>query len=1579
MTSSVIFVKALYDFNSSDSSSLSFRRDDIIQVLTRLESGWWDGLCNGERGWFPSNYVTAVEDDDDFLDDEDKSDWVAQQTPDGDVFYFNPRTGESAWELPGDDNESVTTTPSVRDASSPHGESPSNGPPNGHAQRSSESRSGSISSVRAPLPEHWIRQPTEDGNTYYYLNTMTKEVRWTYPGGGNATASSGSDPEDKVDGDINGHDLSIEEEAVNDDAAAVDEESIASSHGSRLRRPYYFNVITDETTWSLDNVDMQTGQLINASPITTENQNEPHEDRHVDDLNDARLPAKKVSSSSLIGSNTNEPLTWESLSSNVYLAIHHLDMAVKESQKYSYTICTNSVVESIRIMLYASGTVEKESPTIRTNRSLKIYHRCIMASLSKLVLSTKVASGVWPPPDAAQKMKNDADEVLAAVKSFVQAANHLVEIKRVDPKILECPVGGAWRGNNLPPTQNGRHYKGPGGEEFDGQPNSPTMFPGRSLTPDLLASLDHISRNVNKAINLLLSHLRKAVDALRTNAPTNTAFAPQMISQTRQVVTQVGQFLSLIEDINLEDLDESSAGSINEFKIAKQALYHNVAGLVIYTQSATDPLAPPNVMDQVYLTTTIVDKSVKDVIIASKFLIEEKDAQDQQRMQSNMRRGSNTVDATVKVNSGKDSPEQVGETSSQAPTNTVRAEVGTEHKTLALETVPEDEVADQQISDDNLYNQTEEFDAGPSSNGSQTAIGDMFADPTLSPAGAKSPRDEKLIRFFGHDPALATSQKREEKPDFLKYDYDQSEIVFNLEGHVKGGTLRALVERLTMHDLLDSNFIATFLLTYRSFTTTEEFFDLLVKRFMIQPSPNLTSEENELWQEKKQTPIRLRVFNIMKSWLEIYYIDEADSQCLERMREFASTVMYEHMAFAANSLIKVIDKRKEQPKDATFKGLVPSTAIQPPPPNLPRNMKKLRFVDLDPLELARQLTLIESKLYNKIRPVECLGKAWSREEGGEIAENIKAMIVNSNQITGWVAESILHQSEIKKRCNLIKHFVAVAEKCRILNNFNSLTAIISGLNSAPIHRLKRTWEMVNARTIQNLEALNKVMNSTKNFLDYRAQLHSVNPPCVPFLGVYLTDLTFIEDGNPNVLKKNRNLINFSKRMKTAEVIREIQQYQAVPYHLTPVQEIQIFIKSHLQDSRDVGDLYALSLSMEPREREDEKIARLLQESGFLEPDLPIVKNSNIPNISFGSEATISQNKRKFKDNEENRPGPSNMTSNIANIKHGGRRGAAFENSKNNGASKPGPSSNPVVRLDSKATAFEKQKKKSNIGKEPRPTDSMYINVTKLGSNATLAKKTNNDQKNKLANISNLPNKKPGGKATKPVNKRQQKSKNGGKRTNKKKTANDKENKEPRKKLEKESDLCDYPLAKMIRLESIARPYHMTPPLCILIDLHGCNRVKAQCLLTAFQSLEPLLKYTPRVRFVTGTASTREHPAVLRPLVGKFLNQAFPSRQKWESAAFIDLEILGDGPSKSEKKNEKTHKAKGKARVQNNDKSNDMGTSSKNKEPSVFKPQSEKTSTQSAMDTEDDKRDNVKKNLKKFAMLVRRICKSALKL
>lgn len=93
------------------------------------------------------------------------------------------------------------------------------------------------------------------------------------------------------------------------------------------------------------------------------------------------------------------------------------------------------------------------------------------------------------------------------------------------------------------------------------------------------------------------------------------------------------------------------------------------------------------------------------------------------------------------------------------------------------------------------------------------------------------------------------------------------------------------------------------------------------------------------------------------------------------------------------------------------------------------------------------------------------------------------------------------------------------------------------------------------------------------------------------IGVYLKDLTFVADGNDDFIKGDQKLINFDKRVKTANIIREIQQYQSVPYALQPVPELQEYIISNMQSARDVNDMYNLSLSLEPREREDEKIAR----------------------------------------------------------------------------------------------------------------------------------------------------------------------------------------------------------------------------------------------------------------------------------------------------------------------------------------------------------------------------------------------------
>ena len=57
------YVLALHDYvpPPQNTTCLSFREGQVIHVLSRDPSGWWDGELEGRRGWFPSNYVSNME------------------------------------------------------------------------------------------------------------------------------------------------------------------------------------------------------------------------------------------------------------------------------------------------------------------------------------------------------------------------------------------------------------------------------------------------------------------------------------------------------------------------------------------------------------------------------------------------------------------------------------------------------------------------------------------------------------------------------------------------------------------------------------------------------------------------------------------------------------------------------------------------------------------------------------------------------------------------------------------------------------------------------------------------------------------------------------------------------------------------------------------------------------------------------------------------------------------------------------------------------------------------------------------------------------------------------------------------------------------------------------------------------------------------------------------------------------------------------------------------------------------------------------------------------------------------------
>jgi son of sevenless len=174
------------------------------------------------------------------------------------------------------------------------------------------------------------------------------------------------------------------------------------------------------------------------------------------------------------------------------------------------------------------------------------------------------------------------------------------------------------------------------------------------------------------------------------------------------------------------------------------------------------------------------------------------------------------------------------------------------------------------------------------------------------------------------------------------------------------------------------------MLTFKTFATPEEVFDHLIQRFFMQPPPELTQSEFHHWTEKKQSLIRLRVINILTIMLKDGVL-EKDDVPLTKFREFGKHAQ-EEVGAAAQPLLAVLERARsgsDAKATMTF-----GNAEMPPPPNMPKNLKKIKVLDLEPIELARQLTILESGNFNNIKLLDCLQRAGEQASTGAIKKVI---------------------------------------------------------------------------------------------------------------------------------------------------------------------------------------------------------------------------------------------------------------------------------------------------------------------------------------------------------------------------------------------------------------------------------------------------------------------------------------------------------------------------------------------------------------------------------------------------------------
>uniref|UniRef100_A0A9J7XD41 Ras protein-specific guanine nucleotide-releasing factor 2b n=2 Tax=Cyprinus carpio TaxID=7962 RepID=A0A9J7XD41_CYPCA len=237
------------------------------------------------------------------------------------------------------------------------------------------------------------------------------------------------------------------------------------------------------------------------------------------------------------------------------------------------------------------------------------------------------------------------------------------------------------------------------------------------------------------------------------------------------------------------------------------------------------------------------------------------------------------------------------------------------------------------------------------------------------------------------------------------------------------------------------------------------------------------------------------------------------------------------------------------------------------------------FESLSAMELAEQITLLDHIVFRSIPYEEFLGQGWMKTDKTERTPYIMKTSQHFNDMSNLVASQIMSHTDVGSRASSIEKWVAVADICRCLNNYNGVLEITSALNRSAIYRLKKTWAKVCKQTKALMDKLQKTVSSEGRFKNLRETLKNCNPPCVPYLGMYLTDLAFIEEGTPNFTEEG--LVNFSKMRMISHIIREIRQFQQTPYRI----EHQPKVTQYLLDKTLIMDedtLYDLSLKIEPR-------------------------------------------------------------------------------------------------------------------------------------------------------------------------------------------------------------------------------------------------------------------------------------------------------------------------------------------------------------------------------------------------------------
>lgn len=428
---------------------------------------------------------------------------------------------------------------------------------------------------------------------------------------------------------------------------------------------------------------------------------------------------------------------------------------------------------------------------------------------------------------------------------------------------------------------------------------------------------------------------------------------------------------------------------------------------------------------------------------------------------------------------------------------------------------------------------------------------------------------------------------------------------------VKAGTLEKLVESLvTVKGELDSTYVNVFLATYRTFATPLQVLEILIKRYKWLEKDSRDHEERKENNENQQKTFK----SVISVWMDTYpddFRDHPDYKCLKVLEAFSHQFIPDSdLELRARHKIEKFEREAVCNSDGDIKFQF-SIVDEVDSMIDSEYQKPLEFLDIPNNRLAEQLTFKDAELFKRVIPNHCLGAVWARRDrklgkGGNIAPSVLATIDQFNRVSLRVIATILRTRELKSslRAKILQKWIDIAQELRQQKNFSSLKAIISGLQSHSVYRLKRTWASLPKESIDLFQELADIFSNDNNQILSRELLmkeatakfpdldsnnkilqrrnlqkrrswieNGIVQGTVPYLGTFLTDLTMIDTAIPD--RTECGLINFEKRRKEFEVLAQIKLLQSAAqiYHFQEDKHIWAWFDSvRVFDENECHDL-----------------------------------------------------------------------------------------------------------------------------------------------------------------------------------------------------------------------------------------------------------------------------------------------------------------------------------------------------------------------------------------------------------------------